>query len=141
MPLEIVGGATTFPWGMGLRKLIVTIALLAATPAVAGDSCVADYENVVIRSATDADSASMLSGQSLKSYEWGDGRDLQVGDHVYQKYGLPRVLFAEEMQLYGQMDTVPFVREAGTTDEPPYVLYVLTDATQCEFQPYMLAND
>lgn len=126
---------------MGLRKVIVTIALLTATSAVASDGCVADYESVTIRSPIETDSASVLSGQSLKSYEWGDGRDLQVGDHVYQKYGLPRVLFAEEMQLYGQMDTVPFVREVGSTEEPPYVLYVLTDATQCEFQPYMLAND
>jgi len=42
------------------------------------------------------------------------------------------------MSLYGHMDTVPFVREIGTTDEPPYMLYVMTDALECEFQPYAL---
>lgn len=76
----------------------------------------------------------IASPASLKWYT--DGARVTVKGRNYTKYGLPRVLGANEVELYGAYQGGYFFIERGTTDGE--VLYMLTNLRGCEFQPYQV---
>lgn len=121
-----------------MRTASVLVALLSVPPAFAGEGCIVDYDSLEVRGLLATDPASMLSEQSIYSYDWGLEPATVVIGNAYAKYGLPRVLFPTEVTFYGFKESAPFLREAGTRDEPPMVVYALINGPRCEFQPYVL---
>ncbi|MDQ0465029.1 hypothetical protein QO010_002813 [Caulobacter ginsengisoli] len=68
------------------------------------------------------------------------GNDTVVlNGRTYRKFGLPRVLKAQELEAKpeGFKDGVPFYRAGGGDEQ---VLYALSQAVGCEFQPYALTR-
>jgi hypothetical protein len=53
---------------------------------------------------------------------------------VYNKYGLPRVLHKDEVELFRPYKGGFFYVEKGSTERE--VVYLLTRIDGCEFQPY-----
>ena len=56
----------------------------------------------------------------------------------YMKYGLPRVLYAGEVELVGPYKGGYFYAEKGVKDYE--ILYLLTRLDGCEFQPYYVPS-
>ena len=57
----------------------------------------------------------------------------------FERYGLPRVLTAWELEAkpYALKEGVPFYHEGGLPQgQPVEIVYLLTQAVGCEFQPY-----
>ena len=121
-----------------MRTACLLAALLAVTPALAAESCIVDYESFEVRGLLDSDPASILSEQSINSYEWGLEPSTVVADNTYEKYGLPRVLFSTEVKFFAFKDSVPFLHDLINTETPPGLLYAPTNGEGCEFQPYAL---
>lgn len=66
-----------------------------------------------------------------------------IGGLTYKKYGLPRVLSAAELdpKAHGGKDGATFYHEVGLPKGAKVeVVYLLTQAVGCEFQPYALAD-
>ena len=68
-----------------------------------------------------------------------DSAPMPVGGETFVKYGLPRVLGANEVEFYRASRGGYFYIEAGL-EEQPEVVYLLLDAVGCEFQPYQLES-
>ncbi len=121
----------------------IFVALLAVAVAIApaeAAGCVLDYEAFVIRAAL-PDDATTIEEQSAPNYDWYvSGEQLNVMDHRYGKYGLPRVVTPDEIEFYAFKDSVPLFREAKSGSGVPDVIYASTDPTACEVQPYALAR-
>lgn len=124
-----------------LRTTSLIAVLLLATPAVANEGCIVDYNTFELRAIGTDDPASMLSEQTLTNYDWGTELDAEVAGEQYEKYGLSRELAIMEVTFYAWKDSVPFTRESTNTDTPPEILYALTDPETCAFQPYQLKSD
>ena len=123
-----------------LRTTSLVAVLLLAAPAVASEGCIVDYESFELRAIAADDPASMLKEQTLSNYDWGRELDVVVAGERYEKYGLPRVLFLDEVVFHAFKDSVPFLREAHPmfVKVPTPILYAITDPSGCEFQPYQI---
>ena len=66
-----------------------------------------------------------------------DGETVTVGGAAYTKYGLPRVLGPSEVVYSGAYRGGFFYAEPGI-EKGAEVVYLLTDAAGCEFQPYQV---
>ncbi len=65
-----------------------------------------------------------------------DNDEIGFGSVSYKKYGLPRVLGAQEIEFFAEKDGVFVGKEKGLSDADVDVLYVMIDQAGCEFQPY-----
>ena len=63
-----------------------------------------------------------------------NGDQVTIRGKVYEKYGLPRVLYGDEVRLFAPYKGGFFYAEKSSSD--PEVLYLLTRLDGCEFQPY-----
>ena len=121
-----------------MRTACLLAALLTVTPTLADEGCIVDYDTFEVRGILATDPASMLSEQSINSYDWGLEPAAEVAGNTYEKYGLPRVLFPTEVKFFAFKDSAPFLHDLIGTETPPGILYALTDGQGCEFQPYVL---
>lgn len=72
---------------------------------------------------------------SAKGKPWLDPyRPIVVGKDRYVQYGLPRVIELNALTWVAEKDGVAIMAEKGNPSRD--VLYVLTQAAGCEFQPY-----
>lgn len=120
-----------------LRVVSILAVVLIATPTFA-KSCIVDYETFEVRNILPTDHATIAAEQSLTSYDWGIETTAVVAGDTYSKYGLPRILYGDEVVFYGFKDSVPFLREMGSTDAPPALLFAPVNVGDCEFQAYQL---
>jgi hypothetical protein len=120
-----------------LRVASILALALSATPALA-KSCIVDYETFEVRSILPTDHATIAAEQSLTSYDWGIETNVTVAGDTYMKYGLPRILYGDEIGFYGFKDSVPFLRDIASSDTPPELLYAPVSVDDCEFQAYQL---
>lgn len=61
---------------------------------------------------------------------------VRIANRNFVKYGLPRILGYNEVEYFAEHDGVVFAAERGVRN--PEVLYALTRAVGCEFQPYQV---
>jgi hypothetical protein len=112
--------------------LAASILILSAGAAQAG--CIMDPASNALRASTAADAA-LAATQNAAPRRWFINNDeLQFGADFYGKFGLPRVLEVGDVQYDRMKDGTPFFKAGGDVQ----VLYALSNAQSCEFQPYQL---
>lgn len=66
------------------------------------------------------------------------GSVVAFGGKTWSKYGLPRVLGANEVEQAGVYKGAAVYKERGVTDYE--VIYILKDLGECSFQPYQVTS-
>ena len=81
------------------------------------------------------DSLHINNPEYAKTFSWYiNNEGITVNNIYYEKYGLPRVLGADEIERFAKYQSVGIYREKGGMGEAE-VIYVPIQG-ECEFQPY-----
>ncbi len=81
------------------------------------------------------DSLHINNPEYAKNFSWYiNNEGITVNNQYYEKYGLPRVLGANEIEKFAKYQTVGVYREKGMIGDAE-VIYIPIQG-ECEFQPY-----
>ena len=61
---------------------------------------------------------------------------IEIDGEKFEKFGLPRVLWAGEFKYVGDYQGVPIA--VGTLEPDESVVYLMLGSGKCEFQPYQM---
>jgi hypothetical protein len=82
-----------------------------------------------------ADSLHVNNSDYARNFSWYiNNEGITVNNQYYEKYGLPRVLGANEIEKFAKYQTVGVYREKGMIGDAE-VIYIPIQG-ECEFQPY-----
>jgi hypothetical protein len=119
---------------------ILFLTVFAPLAAEAESLCIVDGQTLEIRDHLTADDNDYtLPDQTGETLDWYiNAEPILDHDARYEKYGLPRQVGINEMELQGWVGGVPFFKEKGDV-EVPEVIYLLANPRDCVVQPYQKA--
>jgi hypothetical protein len=123
-----------------LLKIAASAVLLLSANAAHAGMCVVDGETLEIRDhLIPDDNAYFVADETGAKLDWVINDEPLLSDgQTYRKYGLPRIVGIDQIELDGWMGGVPLFK--GKDDvESPEVVYLLTNPLKCEVQPYQKA--
>jgi hypothetical protein len=125
---------------MFARIAVAAILLLSANAAHAS-MCVVDGETLEIRDhLIPDDNAYFVADETGAKLDWVINDEPLISDgQTYRKYGLPRAVRIDQIELNGWMGGVPLFQTKGDAAAAPDVVYLLTNPLKCEVQPYQKA--
>lgn len=115
----------------------VLVCLSTALPANASNGCLHDEAAGKLVVADVRNAKGGYAEQALIEREWRFDMQVVVAGRRFERFGLPRLLGVDEVELHAFVDGVPFFAEAGHGAAEPSILYGLYNPLMCEFQPFV----